>query len=77
MIERVQPSIKKDGLFIVEFFHKDATAGTGIGGLKTGELATLFAGAEWTIVKDEVVDEIADWGLRKTKLVRFVAKRVK
>jgi len=73
MIEKIKPSVKKGGLFVVEFFHKDVTAGTGIGGFTDGELATLFTG--WTILKDEVVEDIADWGLRKVKLVRFAAKK--
>jgi len=73
MIEKIKPSVKKGGLFVVEFFHKDVTAGTGIGGFRDGELATLFTG--WTIVKDEVVEDIADWGLRKVKLVRFTAQK--
>jgi hypothetical protein len=73
-IDRVKPSIKKGGLFVVEFFHKEATAGSGIGGFMTGELANQF-GDGWTILKDEVVEDIADWGLRKTKLVRFTAQK--
>ena len=72
-IERIKPSIKKGGLFVVEFFHRDATAGSGIGGFETGALAKLFDG--WTIVKDEVVEDIADWSLRKSKLVRFTAQK--
>jgi SAM-dependent methyltransferase len=73
LIERIKKSLKKGGLFVVEFFHKDATSGVGIGGFATGELAAQFAG--WTIIKDEVVDDIADWGLRKTKVVRFAAQK--
>jgi len=73
-IERIKPSIRKGGLFVVEFFHSEATQGTGIGGFEKGELAKQFAG--WKIIKDEVVDDIADWGLRKTKLVRFAAEKL-
>jgi ubiquinone/menaquinone biosynthesis C-methylase UbiE len=73
-VERVKPSIKKGGLFVVEFFHKDGTAGIGIGGFETGALAKQF-GDGWTILKDEVVEDIADWTLRKTKLVRFTAQK--
>jgi SAM-dependent methyltransferase len=73
LIERIKTSVKKGGIVVVEFFHKDATAGVGIGGFATGELAAQFAG--WKIVKDEVVEDIADWGLRKTKLVRFAAQK--
>jgi SAM-dependent methyltransferase len=73
MIDRIKPSIKKGGMFVVEYFHRDATGGVGIGGFADGELATQFAG--WKIIKDEVVEDIADWGLRKLKLVRFAAEK--
>ena len=73
MVEKIKPSIKKGGLFVVEYFHKDATASVGIGGFADGELATQFVG--WKILKDEVVEDVADWGLRKLKLVRFTAQR--
>ena len=74
LVERIKPSIRRGGLFVVEFFHDDSTQGTGIGGFATGELAKLFAG--WKIVTDQVVDDVADWGLRRTKLVRFAAERL-
>jgi SAM-dependent methyltransferase len=74
LIDRIKPSIRRGGLFVVEFFHTESTQGTGIGGFETGELAKQFAG--WKIVKDEVVEDIADWGLRKTKLVRFAAEKL-
>ena len=73
MVEKIKPSIKKGGRFVVEYFHKDATASVGIGGFADGELATQFVG--WKILKDEVVEDVADWGLRKLKLVRFTAQR--
>jgi hypothetical protein len=34
----------------------------------------LFA-VHWEILRDEVVEDIADWGLRKSKLQRFVARK--
>ena len=73
MIEKVKAGVKKGGLFVVEYFHKDATGSVGIGGFADGELATQFTG--WKILKDEVVEDVADWGLRKLKLVRFAAQR--
>lgn len=73
LVERVKTSIRRGGLFVVEFFHRDATTGTGIGGFESGALAKQFAG--WKILRDEVVEDIADWGLRKTKLVRFAAEK--
>ncbi len=73
LIDKIKTGIKKGGLFVVEFFHKDTTAGSGVGGFKDGELATAFTG--WKILKDEVVEDVADWGLRKVKLVRFTAQK--
>lgn len=73
LIERIQASVRRGGLFVAEFFHSEATQGTGIGGFDSGELAKQFAG--WKILRDEVVEDVADWGLRKTKLVRFAAEK--
>ena len=75
LVDRIKPSIRKGGLFVVEFFHTEATQGTGIGGFETDELSKKFA-TGWKIVKNEVVDDIADWGLRRTKLVRFAAEKL-
>jgi SAM-dependent methyltransferase len=72
-VEKIKTSLKKNGLFIVEYFHAEGTAGSGIGGFATGELAAKLEG--WKILKDEVVEDVADWGMRKMKLVRFVAQK--
>jgi len=37
------------------------------------KLAKLFAG--WDIVKNQVAEDYADWTQRKTRLIRFVAKK--
>jgi SAM-dependent methyltransferase len=71
---KIQRGVKKGGLVVVEFFQKDATRGTGIGGFEPGALAGAFKDG-WTILRDEAVEDIADWGLAKTKLVRFVAQK--
>ena len=55
---------------VLAFSH---AAGTGIGGFAPGELAALFPG--WKIEKDEVVEDIADWGLNKVKVARFAAQK--
>ncbi len=72
-IIRLKASVKRGGLFVIEYFHDEGSAGAGIGGFKTGELAGLFA--DWKVLRDEVVEDVADWGLRRAKLVRFVAQR--
>lgn len=76
MVERIKPALKKNGLFISEYFHADSDmAKAGAGGWKTGELAALFKDG-FEILRDDVVEDAADWaGMRKTKLVRFVARK--
>jgi len=75
LVERLQRSIKRGGLFVLEFFADDGepTRFTH-GGWPTGALARLFAG-NWQILRDEVVEDVADWGLKKAKLQRFVARK--
>ncbi len=74
LLARIKPAVTKGGLLVVEYFAKEATVGTGIGGFEQGAfLAHTFAG--WKIVKDEVVEDTSDWGLRKLKLQRFVAEK--
>lgn len=73
-VEKIKPSVRKGGLVVIEYFHKESPiAKSGAGGWDTGELAKLFTG--WKIVKDETPEDVADWTLRKTKLVRFVAQK--
>lgn len=74
-IERIKPSIKPGGLFVFEFFHKDPNDPnrSNFAGIGQGELAAAFAG--WQILRDEVVEDVADWGKTEAKLVRFVARK--
>lgn len=68
-IKRLQPSVKRGGLVVIEHF-----LGTrGDAGFTKDKLAKLFAG--WDIVENQVVEDYADWTQRKTKLIRFVAKK--
>ena len=77
LVARIKPSLKKGGLFISEFFHAESeVAKPGLRGWATGELAALFKDG-FQILRDDVVDDHADWGgQRKTKLVRFVAQKL-
>lgn len=76
LVEKVKPSLRHGGLFVLEYFHADSEAArSGAGGWKTGQLAALFAGPEFAIERDEVVEARADYTLRPQKLVRFVARR--
>jgi len=75
-VEHLKPSIRKGGLFVVEYFHADSDmAAFGAGGWQTGALAKLFGDGQWEIVRDDVVEDVSDWGMTKRKLVRFVARR--
>ena len=76
LVERIKPALKKGGLFVCEYFHAESdVAKAGAGGWDTGELAGLFKDG-FEILRDEVVDDNADWASqRKTKLVRFVARK--
>jgi hypothetical protein len=75
LAERVKTSLKTHGLFVTEYFHEDSmNAKAGAGGWKTGELAALFKDG-FKILRDEVVQDTADWSLTKQKLVRFVAEK--
>ena len=74
-VERLQRSIKRGGLFVLEFFADDgAPTRFTHGGWPRGALARLFAG-NWEILRDDVVEDIADWGLKKEKIERFVARK--
>ena len=70
-IDKIKRSLKPGGLFVVEYFHNsnDVTDG-----FDTGQLAKLFADG-YDIVRDEVVDDVPDWGMDKATLVRFVARK--
>ncbi len=76
LVRHLQPSIRKGGLFVLEYFHIDSDmASFGAGGWQTGALAKLFGDGGWEIVRDDVVDDVSDWGMTKRKLVRFVARK--
>jgi hypothetical protein len=71
IVEKVKPSIKPGGLFVVEFF---AATPSDTGGFKPGQLAKAFADG-FEILRDDVVDDHPDWARDKAKLVRFVARK--
>jgi SAM-dependent methyltransferase len=75
LLEKIKPSLKKGGLFVLEYFHAESEAAKmGAGGWATGALAKFF-GDGFEIVRDDVVEDISDWGMSKRKLVRFVARK--
>jgi precorrin-6B methylase 2 len=70
LVDKLAAATKANGYIVVEYF---ASEGSGIGGFAAGELAAKLQG--WKIIRDEIVDDVADWGLRKQSLVRFVAQK--
>jgi SAM-dependent methyltransferase len=75
LVERLKPAIKKGGLFVLEYFHaQPETEKFGAGGWPSGALKVLF-GDGYDILRDDEVEDIADWSLTKRKLVRFVARK--
>ena len=75
LVERTKPSLKKGGLFVLEGFHADSAMAKIGGGWKDGQLAALFKEG-YKILRDDVVEDTADWSLTKQKLVRFVAEKL-
>ena len=70
-IEKIKPSLRPGGLFVVEYF---ANEGSITDGFSAGQLAKLFA-AGFEILRDEVVEDVPDWAMDRAKLVRFVARK--
>lgn len=72
MIEKIKPSLKPGGRFVLEFFARKPDQLRG--GFAEGQLRALFADG-FDIERDEFVDGTPDWALDHAKLVRFVAKK--
>lgn len=75
LAERVTAALKPGGVVVVEFFHRDMEASLGhrMGAFETGELERLFP--NFQVLRSETVEDIADFGLKKSKLIRFVARK--
>lgn len=70
-IEKAKTSLRPGGLFVFEYFAKDADSD----GVGPGDLAALFAG--YQIIRDEIVEDVPDWRQARAKLARFVARKRK
>jgi SAM-dependent methyltransferase len=71
LIEKLKPSIKPRGLFVLEFFH---TVPGERGGFTADQLAGLFT-ADFDVLRNDVVDDRPDWAKDHARLVRFVARK--
>jgi SAM-dependent methyltransferase len=69
-IEKIKPSLRRGGLFVLEFFARspESPHGTDLAALEQA-----FAG--WDILKHELVEDTPDWAQNRAKLVRFVARK--
>jgi SAM-dependent methyltransferase len=73
-VGKVRQSLKKGGVVVLEYFMASDVASLGIGGFKPGELPELFKDG-FKVLRYEEVEDVADYSLRKLKLVRFVAEK--
>ena len=73
-IQKIKPSLKRGGLFVLEYFHDNDKPGVLDGSFARGELARLF-GDGFEIVRDDIVYDVPDWVLDHASLVRFVARK--
>jgi SAM-dependent methyltransferase len=71
MVARLRSSLKKGGLVVVDGFHKDPGPGLGF---ETGQLSALFRDG-FTVLRDDVVEDVSDWGRQRQKLTRFAAEK--
>jgi SAM-dependent methyltransferase len=72
-IEKIKPSLKPGGLFVVEYFAS-GSPGTSAAGFAPGQLAKLFP-TGFEILRDEVIEDVPDWAMDRAQLVRFVARK--
>jgi SAM-dependent methyltransferase len=72
-MEKIRASLHRGGLFVLEYFALDPGTGQD-DGIPPGKLAKIF-GEGFEILRDEVVDDVADWAVDRAKLVRFVARK--
>ena len=71
--DKAKVGLKKNGVFVLEFFAGDPANPDG-GGYLPSELAKAF-GDGFVILRNDEVEDRPDWALDHAKLVRFVAKK--
>jgi SAM-dependent methyltransferase len=76
LADRITQALRPGGRVVIEFFHADADDyfPHAMNGFKTGELESLFP--KLKVLRSDVVEDVADFGERPAKLVRFVAQKI-
>jgi hypothetical protein len=76
LADRITRALRPGGRVVIEFFHADADDyfPHAMNGFKTGELERLFP--KLKVLRSDVVEDVADFGERPAKLVRFVAQKI-
>lgn len=76
ILQKVQHSLRAGGLVVLEWFAPAPGVKRGQDASLRARLGELFGpGAGFEILRDEVVEDLPDWGWSKTPLLRFVARR--
>lgn len=75
-IEKAKVALKKNGLFVLEFFAADPDDPDD-GGFRPGQLAKLFSGPDFQVLRDDTFEGTPDWAVDHATLVRFVARKVR
>ncbi len=71
-IADIQRSVKRGGLVVYEYFAPDGDGDNGAPA--AGALANQFCDG-WDIVRDDIVDDVPDWGENRAKIQRFIARK--
>lgn len=74
-VDKVRRALVPGGLVVIEFFRAGANAGANISAFPDGALPALFKDG-FKVLRHDEVEAVADWGLRKVPLVRFVAQKL-
>lgn len=75
-IEKSKVALKKNGLFVLEFFAGDP-ADPAEGGYQPGQLAKMFSDPAFQVLRDDTFEGTPDWAVDHAKLVRFVARKIR
>jgi len=74
VLEKIKIGLCQHGIVVIEAFHEDAEGGPH-GAAEDGHLAARFQ-TGFKVLRNEVVDDVADWGNHRTKLLPFVAEKL-